>query len=124
MSNELTAAGGNPELRPIMTIRESNEFDLEVAKRDDYYRVLLHNDVQLVPIMVKTSAWVLDENRLPVLKDGKRIRRNAADAGLDVWAANGPEEYTLQVVMLGSVVVATVESIAKELGLRERFGKE
>lgn len=124
MSDELSASDGNPELRPIQTVRESNEFDRQIAKRDDYYRVLLNNDVLLVPIFVKTSAWVLDENRVPVLKDGKRVRRDPVDAGLDVWAAQGPEEFTLSMVFLGPMPVATVESIGLELDLRAKAAQE
>lgn len=107
-------------MRKIQTLKESAEIDREVAKRDDYYRVILHNDVQMVPILIKTSAWVLDENRVPVIRDGKRVRRSAVDAGLDVWAANGPEEYTLIMVLLGPMPMATIETIAVEMGLREK----
>lgn len=120
MSEENGGVSPAPEMRKIQTLKESAEIDREVAKRDDYYRVILHNDVQMVPILIKTSAWVLDENRVPVIRDGKRVRRSAVDAGLDVWAANGPEEYTLIMVLLGPMPMATIETIAVEMGLREK----
>lgn len=124
MSEALNSAVSVSEIRPIMTISQSNKLDKELSQRADYYQVVLQNDFTMEPVVVKTPAWILDETRQPAIIEGKKMRREALDAGLDVWAAAGAEEFTLVVVFLGPKPVATAAMIAAELGLRSAAARD
>jgi hypothetical protein len=55
--------------------------------------------------------------------DGDRkIARNAHEVALDVWAAYGADEHTLEMVLRGGLVVATPASIANEIAMK-RFDR-
>lgn len=104
------------EAKPVMSLSEAQALEKRQSQEHDYYAVYLKDEVMGDPVRVRTVAYVLDEERNPVLdENGKKQRRNAHDVALNVWAAYGCDDYTLEFVMLGARVVATPRSILNEL---------
>ena len=121
MGNENAAPAAKVEVvqtQRVMTIAETQALEKEQSRNYDYYAVFLKDDVTGQTIRVRTTAYYLDEERKPVLDDkGRRQRRNPHDVALNVWAAYGADDHTLEMVQHGALVVATPQSIATELGL-------
>jgi hypothetical protein len=108
---------------PIMSIREAQELEKRQAYACDYYAIFLKNDATEEFVRVRTPVWHLDAERKPIERDGKRSVRNPHDVALDVWAAYGADDHTLEMVMRGGFVVATPASIASELAMK-RIARE
>lgn len=117
MSAVETLVAASP--RSIMSIKEAQDLERKQAFETDYYAVYLRHDPTEEIVRVRTPVWLLDANRNIVTDaSGTRQQRNAHDVALDVWAAYGADEYTLDMVMRGSYVVATPASIANELQMK------
>ncbi len=106
------------EAKSIMTVKEQQSLDERYAKESDYYAVYLKDEVTGDHIRVRTSVWELDEDRVPVLVNGKPKLRNPHDVALDVWAAQGADDHTLEMVQRGGCIVATPKSISSEISMR------
>jgi len=107
----------------IMSIKEAQDLEKRQAHACDYYAIFLKNDATEEFVRVRTPVWQLDVERKPVMVDGKRVQRNAHDVALDVWAAYGADDHTLEMVMRGGYVVATPASIANELAMKQATGQ-
>ena len=105
-----------------MSIKDAIEMEKAQARACDYYSIFLKNDVTDEFVRVRTHVWKLDAERKPVLENGSRVQRNAHDVALDVWAAYGAEDHTLEMVLRGGHVVATPASIAAELAMKNVTG--
>ena len=114
MADEVT----NADRPAIMTIKEAQELEKRQARACDYYAIFLKNDATEEFVRVRTPVWQLDSERRPIVENGTRIQRNAHDVALDVWAAYGADDHTLEMVMRGGYVVATPASIAAELATK------
>ncbi len=115
---EVVRAPTASERSPIMSIREAQELEKRQAYACDYYAIYLKNDASDEIVRVRTPVWHLDADRRPIVVDEKRLVRNAHDVALDVWAAYGADDHTLEMVMRGGVVVATPASIANEMAMK------
>lgn len=115
MAAPSAAASGSAQ---IMSIRAAQDLERSQAHACDYYAVFLKSDATDEIVRVRTPVWQLDADRCKVIVDDKPRLRNPHDVALDVWAAYGAEEYTLQMVMRGGFVVATPASIANELSMK------
>lgn len=102
-----------------MSIKEAQELEKRQAYACDYYAIFLKNDATDEFVRVRTPVWHLDADRRPIVVDGKRRIRNPHDVALDVWAAYGADDHTLEMVMRGGFVVATPASIANELAMKK-----
>ena len=108
------------EAKPIMTVTEQQALEKRQAQECDYYAVFLKDESKDQIVRVRTAVWQLDAERNPVVdEDGKKKLRNPHDVALDVWAAYGADDHTLELVMRGSQVVATPQSIANELAMAQ-----
>lgn len=104
--------------RPVMTVEEAQQLERRQAKEVDYYSVFLKDDATQKIVRIRTVVWQLDADRRPVYdENGHRKMRNPHDVALDVWAAYGADDHTLDMVTLSGVVVATPDSIATELAM-------
>lgn len=106
----------------LMSIKDAIEMEKAQARACDYYSIFLKNDVTDEFVRVRTHVWKLDAERKPLLVDGQKVQRNAHDVALDVWAAYGAEDHTLEMVLRGGHVVATPASIAAELAMKTVAG--
>lgn len=102
----------------LMSIEEARAVEMDHARDAHYYTVLMKSEVEQVLVRVRVCAYQLDENGHFKLVNGKRQIKNCIDVGLDVWAAWGADEYTLEMVQLAEVVMATPKSINDDLMLR------
>lgn len=106
----------------LMSIKDAIEMEKAQARACDYYSIFLKNDITDDFVRVRTHVWKLDGERKPVLVDGVKVQRNAHDVALDVWAAYGADDHTLEMVLRGGHVVATPASIAAELAMKTVAG--
>lgn len=112
------------EAKALMSVTDQQRLDERFAKESDYYAIFLMDEVTGDRVRVRTSVWELDEDRVPILKDGKRQLRNPHDVALDVWAAQGADDHTLEMVQRGGCIVATPRSIANEIAMRNAADAE
>jgi hypothetical protein len=103
---------------PIMSIDEAKDLEKRQAAGCDYYAVFLKNEATDEIIRVRTPVHKLDGERRPIMDGDKKIARNAHEVALDVWAAYGADEHTLEMVLRGGLVVATPASIANEIAMK------
>lgn len=115
---EILQAPSAPANGAIMSIREAQDLEKRQAHQCDYYAVFLKSEITEEIVRVRTPVWQLDADRKKIIVDEKPRLRHAHDVALDVWAAYGAEEYTLEMVMRGGFVVATPASIANELAMK------
>ena len=107
---------------PIMSLKEAQALEKRQMRETDYYAIFLKNDATDEFVRVRTPVWKLDAERKPIMIDGSRVERNPHDVALDVWAAYGADDHTLEMVMRGGYVVATPASIANELAMKQAIG--
>jgi hypothetical protein len=107
---------------PIMSIDEAKDLEKRQAAGCDYYAVFLKSEATDEIIRVRTPVHNLDADRRPIMDGDRKIARNAHEVALDVWAAYGADEHTLEMVLRGGLVVATPASIANEIAMK-RFDR-
>lgn len=119
MADTIETVRATGDRQPIMTTDQARDLEKRQGYDSHYYAVFLKNDATDEFVRVRTPVWHLDAERRPVEVDGKRRVRNPHDVALDVWAAYGADDHTLQMVMRGGFVVSTPASIASSLAMRD-----
>ncbi len=93
-----------------MSIQEAKELEKRQAAGCDYYAVFLKNEATDEIIRVRTPVHKLDGERRPIMDGDRKVSRDPHEVALDVWAAYGADEHTLEMVLRGGLVVATARA--------------
>ena len=103
------------EFRKIATKDEAANHEIEISVDCEWYKVWFVSEVDYHIRLVRTPAYVVNDEHEVHYVNGMPVTKVPFDAALDAWAMVGPEDYTLMFVQLGAATVLTLKEMDQEL---------